>query len=343
MNTSTQSIKRSLRLVCLLLLLALTLPLLYACDGDDTKTEAPTTDAPTDTTVVRVGGMMGATTIGMVKMLNDDPNGTKYAPTITSDAQGLAPLLIKGELDVAAVPANLAPTLYKNSNGKIQVAAINTLGVLSIVERGNTIQSLSDLRGKTIYATGKGTVPEFTLRYLLTQNGVDPDTDVTFVWKSQPQEVLAYLKSEEGVGGIAMLPQPFVTAATKQVADLRIATELNDEWVKLENGSTYVTGVLVVRRAFAEEHPEALNRFLTDYAASIAYVSQNPEEMAPVVERYIGVGAPIAKAAIPYCNLKYIDGADMKTALSSYLNVLFEMNPASIGGTMPDDAFYFTR
>ena len=361
MKTQKKNFTRTLGLI---LMLALVLTVFTACDlfgtGTEGKTDTPTsapsgaptsadTEAETDAlppasdVIIRVGGMTGPTSIGMAKLMADNETSGKYLFTVVPTADKLSPDLIQGKLDVAAVPANLAATLFNRTNGKIQAVAINTLGVLSILERGNSIATLDDLRGKTIYATGKGAVPEYTLRYLLTENGIDPDTDVNIIWKTEPAEIVAHLKSDVGAADIAMLPQPFVTAAITQVSDLHIALELNDEWEALENGTDYVTGVLVVRREFAEQHPDALASFLNEYAASIDFVDKNAETAAPWVESYVGIKAGVAKKAIPYCNLTYMDGADMKAALGGYLGVLHSMNPAAVGGALPTDDFYYGR
>lgn len=305
---------------------------------------APTEEPPAGGDVtVRIAGMTGPTSMGLVKLAEDAANGVstgKYEITTTyAKADEILPKLTRGELDMAALPANVAATLYKNGGGAITVLAINTLGVVNIVEKGDSIQSLADLAGKKIYAIGKGTTPELGLRYLLAQNGVNYD-DLTIEWKSQATDVLPLLKAEENA--IAMIPQPFATAACLQVEGLRVALDLNEEWNSLENGSQFVTGVLVARRDFVEAHPEAVATFLTEYEASIAYAKANTEATAPLIVKYgIMDKEPLAKAALPKCNLTFIAGAEMKTVLSGYLQTLFDANPQSVGGEMPNDAFYY--
>lgn len=316
-------------------LLALTLALIFvlaafaACGGEE-KTEG-----------VRVGAMTGPTGIGMVKMMKDHETGDVYDFEVKTAADQLTPMLLKGELDAAAVPANLAAVLYNKSEGKIRVAAINTLGVLSVLERGENIKTLADLRGKTVYmlTSAKGSVPEYTLRYLLRENGVDPDKEISFVWMSQ-EEIFAHLKSEAGVGGITLLPQPAATAAKIQVTGLRTAVDLGEAWDALDSAAQSVTGVLVVRADFAEKNPKAYEKLLADYKASIEYVRANVDEVAPLVEEYIGIKEGVAKIAIPSCSLTYIDGAEMKTVLSGYLNVLHAEDAKAVGGKLPADDFY---
>ncbi len=320
--------------------------LLLACavlgcgDAADLTSSTP---APTPVTI-RIAGLKGPTSMGLVKVMEDNENGkaaNDYQFTVAGSADEITPLLTKGELDIAAVPANLASVLYNKTNGAIELLAVNTLGVVYITEKGDSINNLSDLKGKTIYATGKGSTPEYALRYILTENGIDPDKDVTIEWKSEPTEVVALLKNAPT--GVAMLPQPYVTVAQTSVEGLRIAVDLNEEWKKLDNGSLFLTGVLVARKAFVEENKAAVNEFLKEYKASTEYVNNNIEEAATLVEKVGIVKAAVAQKAIPYCNITYIDGEDMKTAVAGYLKVLFDLNPASVGGALPEDGFYYEK
>jgi NitT/TauT family transport system substrate-binding protein len=262
-----------------------------------------------------------------------------YSFTLAGAADVLTPSLIQGELDMAAIPANLAAILHKQTEGEIQVLAVNTLGVLYIVQKdGDPIESIADLAGKTIYATSKGSTPEYTLRHLLTENGLDPDVDVTLDFKSEPAEVVSLLAQG---GGIAMLPQPYVVAAQKQVEGLEIALDLTAEWDALESGSSLITGVMAVRRDFAEAHPEAIAAFLAEYEASIAYATENIAETAAFCEQYGIIPAAVAEEAIPYCNLTFLSGTTMKDALAGYLAVLHAQEAKAVGGELPADAFYY--
>ena len=298
---------------------------------------------PAEPVTVRLGGLKGPTSMGMVKLLSDAEQGkteNAYEFEMAAAADELTPKLLKGELDVLAAPLNLCAILSANSDGAVQLLAINTLGVLSIVENGGEeIGSWKDLQGQTIYATGKGTTPEYALRYLLAQYGLDPDTDVTMEWKSEPSEVVAQLAALDH--GVAMLPQPFVTAAKAQLPELRVAMDLTEEWDKLDNGSRLLTAGLLVRRDFAEENPDAIATFLKEYAASVDYLNENVTEGAALVEQYDIVKAAVAEQAIPSCHVVCITGEEMKTAASGYYQVLFDQNPASIGGAMPGDGFYY--
>ena len=216
--------------------------------------------------------------------------------------------------------------------------AVNTLGVLYILEKGGeTVQSVADLKGKTIYATGKGTTPEYAMAYLLAKNGLDIATDVTMEWKSEPTEVVAQLAKEESA--VAMMPQPFVTVAKGKVEGLRVALDMTKEWAAA--GDTLITAGLIVRTAFLNEHPEAVKTFLEEYAASTAYANEHPAEAAVLVEQFIGVKAAIAEKAIPACNIVCVTGEEMKQAAQGYLQVLFDLNPKAVGGALPADDFYY--
>ena len=346
------------KLLSLLCVLSLSAALLAGCStaGDAGTSETPgSSSTPSDVTEmadpidVNVMALKGPTAMGMVEFMNEADSGTitdnNYHFNITAATDEVSAALAQGTTDIAAVPANLASVLYNNTEGGVQVLAINTLGVLYIVESGDTVHSVEDLRGKTIYASGKGNTPEAALKYVLTQNGIDPSTDVTIEWKSEQAECLSALMAEENA--IAMLPQPFVTTAQAQSENLRVALDLTEEWDALqadsETPSTLVTGVVMARTAFVEEHPEVVSEFLDHYQDSVEYVNANVEDAAQLVGQYEIVTAEVAQKALPECNIVFIEGAEMKEKLSGYLSVLFEQNPQSVGGALPDDAFYFSR
>ena len=290
---------------------------------------------------IRLAGLKGPTSMGMVKLLSDAEEGkalNNYEFTMAGSADEITPLLIKGDLDIAALPVNLGAVLYSKTEGAVQFAAVNTLGVIYICEKGETVTDLESLKGRTIYATGKGSTPEYALTYLLSEHGLDINTDVTMEWKSEPTEVVALMKEEENA--VAMLPQPYVTVASGQVEGLHIALNLTEEWNKLDNGSEFITAGILVRKAFAEEHPEALANFLSAYAESTAYVNENPADAAALIEKFEIVKAAVAEKAIPYCNIVCITGEEMKTITEGYLQVLFDLEPKAVGGALPGDDFY---
>lgn len=320
---------------------------------------------PAEEVPPRIAALKGPTAMGLVKLLHDAESGAPTkdetsaaesdaaaAPTtaviapnaeIVSAPDEIIPKVIKKEVDLACVPANLAAVLYNKTEGKIQVLAINTLGVLYLTENGDTVHSFADLRGKTIYASGQGATPEYVLRYLLSENGLDPDTDVTISWQSEHSAALQALLQDETA--VALLPQPFVTAAQEKAENLRIAVDLNEAWnalqAKTTAPSTLITGVLIGQREYIEKNPHAVQNFLQTYHASIDYVNAHPADAAALIDAYDIVPQTVAEKALPLCNITYIDGTPMKEGLAAYLHVLFEQNPKAVGGSEPDDAFYY--
>ena len=318
------------------LLLAFVLALsLAACAATQTK--------PYESVNIRLGGLKGPTSMGMAKLLDDAENGrtaNTYTFTMTPSAGELTPQLIKGELDILAVPVNVASILYNQTEGSVQLVAASTLGVLYITEKGGeTVTDVRSLAGKTLYATGKGATPEYALAYLLAQNGLTLGEDVTAEWKSEPSEIVALMAQEEHA--IAMLPQPFVTVAQGKLEGLRVALDLSAQWDTLGLDSRLITAGLLVRKDFADEHPEAVAKFLEEYAASTNYANSNPAETAALVEKLNIVNAAVAEKALPKCNLVCITGAEMKTAVSGYLQTLYDLKPDAVGGAMPGDGFYW--
>lgn len=324
--------KRNLKKIITLLCTMTMLFSLLACG----KQEEPTS--------VRVGSLKGPTSIGLVELMERSENGeTKNDYTFTMEvaADTLLTQMVQEELDIALVPANVASVLYNKTEGQIVAIDVNTLGVLYMVTADESIENIQDLKGKTIYLTGKGTTPDYVLQYVLEENNISLD-EVTLEYKSEATEVAAVLGSEENAVGL--LPQPFVTAATTQNENLKIVFDMNEEWNQLqgEDGSMMVTGVTVVRKAFLEEHENAVQNFLDDHKQSAEYVNTNVDEAAAlVVKAGIIEKEPIAKKAIPYCNVTFIDGEEMQNALSGYLNVLFEKDVKAVGGNLPEEDFYY--
>ena len=333
------------KIISLITAFMLTAALLAGCGStgngtaDQTdKQENSGTQTQAEPVDVNVMALKGPTAMGMVKLMDDADSGNvdteNYSFEIAASADEVTPKLIQGETDIAAVPANLASVLYNKTEGQIQVLAVNTLGVLYIVENGDSIHSVSDLAGRTIYASGKGSTPEYALNFILEKNGLTPGTDVTIEWKSEHSECVSALAQDPE--GIAMLPQPFVTTAQAKNPNLKVALDLTEEWDKVmeneETKSSLLTGVVVVRKEFAEENPEAVEDFMDRYADSVKYVNDNVEEAAKLVGK-----------AIPECNIVCITGEDMKEQLSGYLAVLRDANPESIGGELPGDDFYYIQ
>ncbi len=294
---------------------------------------------------VKVGALKGATTLGLLPLEDKAANGEageNYEFSMMTAADELLPMMIKGELDIALLPSNVASILYQKTNGGVTVIDINTLGVLYMVSGDSSVTGVEDLAGRTIYLTGKGTTPDYVLHYILSGNGMDADSDCTLEYKSEATEVAALLA--ENPDAIGLLPQPFVTAACAQNDALSVILDMNAEWEKLqgEDGSRLVTGVTVVRNEFLQEHENAVATFMEEHQASAQSLNSDVENGAKLaVASEIIAKEPIALKAIPKCNITYIDGADMKQALSGYLEVLYEQNPESIGGALPGDDFYY--
>lgn len=294
---------------------------------------------------ISIAALKGPTAIGMVGVMENAENGAtanSYTFTLAGAADEITADIIKGDIQIAAVPCNLASVLYNKTGGAVEVAAINTTSVLYIVETGESIRTAEDLKGRTIYSTGKGTTPEYTLNYLLRAAGLDPEKDVTVEYKSEAAEVAALLT--EGGDAVAMLPQPYVTVAMTQNESLRIALDVAAEWERYaQDGSSVVTGVVLVNRAFAEEHKAELDAFLAEYQASVQYVNENVEASAELVEKFDIVKAAVAKKAIPYCNIVFIEGEDMQARVEGYLKALYEQDAQSVGGALPGEDFYYSR
>ena len=292
---------------------------------------------------VSVAALRGPTSMGMVWLMNEsekgDVDGNSYSFQLEGAADALVPLVVRGDVDIAAIPGNLASVLYNNTDGRVEVIGINTLGVLYIVAHDDSVASVDDLRGRTIYSAGKGATPEYALQYVLASNGLEVGRDVFIEWKSEHAECVAALRSDPD--GVAMLPQPFATTAMMSDPSIRIAIDLNDLWEE-KVGSVLITGVTVANKAWAEENPEALQAFLGSYRESIEYANSDIQGAAALIGKYGIVPEKVAAAALPYCQVTLITGDEMKTALSEYLAILFGQNPKSVGGALPADDFYYT-
>ncbi len=308
-------------------------------------TEAETADEPADDVTIRVGGLKGPTTMGLVKLMDEDANGTSindYEFTMVTAADELTALVATEKVDIALLPANVASVLYNKTGGNVSVIDINTLGVLYLVSGDTSITSIDQLKGKTVYLPGKGTTPDYGLRYVLAEAGLTED-DVTLEFKSEAAEVASVLA--EDPNAIGLLPQPFVTAAMAQNDKLAMIMDLAEIWDSFqpaEGGSRLVTGVTIVNKAFLDEHADLVDTFLEEHEASIAFTESDVDAAAELIAAQgIVAKAPIAKKALPFCHVAFVAGEEMKEALGGYLSVLFEQNPASVGGTLPDDAFYY--
>ena len=330
------NVKKNLKRGCLLCLaLVLCMNILAGCSAKEP-----------DKAAIRVGGLKGPTSMGLLFMKDKAESGKAvgdYAFTMVTAADELLTMMVKGELDIALIPANVASVFYHKTEGRISVIDINTLGVLYMVSGDETIETPEDLKGRTIYLTGKGTTPDYVLRYIMEENGLT-DADVMLEYKSEAAEVAAILAEKpEAVG---LLPQPFVTAACVQNKALDVVMDMNEQWIlqQGEDGSRMVTGVTVVRDAFLEANEDAVKVFLQEHKESTEEMNRNVEKGAKLaVNAGIIAKESIALEAIPKCNITYIAGEEMKQALSGYLEVLFEQEAKAVGGMLPGDDFCYVE
>lgn len=323
--------KRMNKLCCFLLSMILCLSF-AGCSKENAK-------EPEEKVNVRVGGLKGPTSMGLLFMMEEESEN-QYDFKMATAADELLPLMVQGELDIALVPANVAAVLYQKTQGGVSVIDLNTLGVLYMVSGDTSIESIADLKGKTIYLTGKGTTPDYVLQYLLSENYLLDECRLEY--KSEATEVAAVLSEDEQAVGF--LPQPFVTVACAQNDALKVVLSANEEWTKLqgEEGSRMVTGVTVVRKAFLEEHKEAVELFITEHAKSVEAINADAQAGAALcVKAGIVAKEPIARKAIPNCNIVCITDEEMKQALEGYLKVLYAQAPESVGGKLPGEDFYY--
>ncbi len=339
-----------LKKIALVLLAALiAAAMLASCKpagGNDTEKTAAPVDGPTsepeDNYVLKVGALSGPTGMGMAKLISDTKEGGasagKYDITIYSSPDEIRAALISGSLDVAALPVNLAAVINNKTGGKYKVAAVNTLGVLYVLEAGNTVNSIADLAGKKLYATGQASTPEYILNYILQKNGLD---NVEVEYKTEHSELATLLVS--GQVTLGMLPEPMVTNVLSKNADVRIALNLTEEWKKVSSGEA-VQGCVSVSTDVIANHKSVLDRFLDDYKASVNFVNEHQDEAAQMIaDAGIVAAAPVAKKALPNCNIVFIDGDNMVSILSEFYGVLFAANPASVGGSMPGNDLYYIK
>ena len=328
------------------LLLALTLALsLTACGGQaNSEPEQPETQEELTAAEINLYVLSGPTGIGAMNLwAAADAGETKntYHITMPGANDEVVAALSNGEADIAAVATNLAATLYNKTSGGVTVLAVNTLGVLSMLSNGQEAAAVADLKGKTIYAPGQGANPEYILRYVLSGNGLDPDKDVTLRFVGEGSELLTVWQSDPEA--VIMAPQPVATSILMQNENARTLFDMTEEWDKIAGGdSTLMMGCVIVRNAFLQANPGAVELFLQEYAASIEKAQSDVEGTAALCEQYgLIPKAALAQKAIPSCGLTFVTGAEMKTGLSGYLQVMFDANPKSVGGALPGDNFYY--
>ena len=326
------------RLASLLMAAAMSLTLLTGCAGN----KEPENTVDVTTVDINIGVLKGPTGMGAIKLLDDAENGVYpyYHFTLTPEVTDIVARLSNGDLDIGALPTNVAANLYNKTSGGVQIIAINCLGVLYILENGDSVKSVEDLRGRTIYCNGQGSNPEYMINYVLKQHGLTPgeDVDVQFADASE-----IATKMIQGSIDLCMLPVPAVTTILMKNPDVHKALDMTEEYAAAANdGSVLTMGCLVARTAFIEEHPEAIDAFLKNYEASIADVLADVDASAELIAKYEITGnAQIAKLAIPDASIVCITGSDLKPALEGYFQVLYDADPASVGGALPADDFYY--
>lgn len=326
------------------LLLALTLALSLTACGTQANTEPEQPDdtpAPAEVNLYVLSGPTGIGAMNLWAAADAGETQNTYHITMPGANDEVVAAISNGDADIAAVATNLAATLYNKTSGGVTVLAVNTLGVLSLLGNGQEVATIADLAGKTIYAPGQGANPEYILRYVLTGNGLDPDKDVTIQFVGEGSELLTVWQTDPEA--IIMAPQPVATSILMQNENAATIFNMTDEWDKVSGGdSTLMMGCVIVRNEFLQENPGAVALFLQEYAASIEKAQSDVEGTAALCEQYgLIPKAALAKAAIPSCGLTFVTGAEMKSALSGYLQVMFDADPKSVGGAMPGDDFYY--
>ncbi len=336
-----------------ILLLAVMILTLIACN-EKNGTGSNTTDPINNPSgeldkelPIRISVLSGTTGMGaapLIKSAKDGQESLNYQFTVATAADQIGPGIIKGDIDIAAVPTNLAATLYNKTNGKIAVLAGNTKGVLYLLSKDTSIKSVSDLKGKTVHVPGKGTNPEYLLRYVLEANVLKVGTDVIIDYTyTSPDELTSAVSATDKVT-VALLPEPKVSAATSKTPELKVVLDLTKEWNVASGGVDLFQGCIIVRKEFLEAHPAEVAEFLKKYKASVESVTEDPKAASLVIEE-VGIipKAALAEKAIPNCNLCYVDGEELKTALSKLFTELHKLEPQSVGGAIPDDGLYVVK
>lgn len=326
-----------------LLLVSVMTWLLAMCSGCSTQTKEKPKTPPPQKITVNVAALRGPTALSMVRMMEEKPllgEGVTVEYRIVESPDILTSKLVSQEIDIAALPTNLAASLY-NKGVPYKLAAMSSWGVLYIVTNGETVKGWEDLKGKTVYVVGKGTTPDIVFRYLLAKNGLNPDTDVQLDYTLD--QVQAAQSLIAGRITLAVLPEPWVTQALKGSNTCEVVFDLQKEWKKVVgNGVALAQTCLVVKKDLVEKRPDVVTAFLSAYKDSIDWANQNPAQAGQLAEKLgVGMKAPVAEAAIPRCNLRYEDAKTSKPSVDAFLKVLYDFSPQSIGGKLPDNDFYY--
>lgn len=296
-------------------------------------------------TEMNVVALKGPTGLSMAKLMGDSEDKKtegNYNISLVSSPDEIVSKVTGGKADAVAVPTNLAASLYNKTSGKVQIAAVTTLGVLYALTNGENISSIKDLKGKTVYLTGKGATPEYAFDYILEQNGLTVGKDVKTVYEAEHAGLAA--KMIAGSVKIAVLPEPFATQVLMKNKNVKRALSVTDEWNKTAGGKSILSmGCLIVNKKFAHDNKDTFDKFLDEYKASAEYANANVDETAKLSAKYDIMSEAVAKKAIPNCGIVYIDGDEMKDKIPEFLKILYTANPKSIGGKLPDDNFYYQK
>ncbi|MBE6007898.1 MAG: ABC transporter substrate-binding protein [Lachnospiraceae bacterium] len=323
---------------------------LTACakPAEDTTEKTEVTDmAEVEPVNINMAVLKGPTGIGAAKLINDSTAGetfNTYNFTVCAAPDEAMAGIISGEFDVAAVASNLAPTIYNKTEGKIQIAALNTLGILYVVENGDTIKSIEDLNGVDVVSSGQGSTVEYATNFILETASVTP---ASIEYRTEHGELAAELAA--GTVKVGIVPEPHLTSVLMNNPDARVALNLTEEWDKAVKGTEYegsalTMGCIVVNKEFAANNKAAFDKFLEEYKASIEFVNSNVADASAMVEAAgIMPKAAVAAKAIPNCNIVYIDGEEMVSTVEPFFNILFNANPKSVGGALPDEEFYYAK
>ena len=328
------------KIICLLLVIACACGIFAGCVKEEEYNNAGNGDY--QAVDINVGALVGPTGMGMSKLMSDSDKkltANNYDFELFSAPTDLTGLVINGEVDIAALPTNLAATLYNKTKGNVKLLALNTLGVLYVLEKGNTINSINDLAGKKIYSSGLASTPQYALDYVLKQKNINCEVEYFATHAELATQALS------GNADIILIPEPQVSTILSKNSDFRIAIDFNAAWDEATNNSAlFSMGCLVVNKKFADEHPEAVDKFLEEYTASVNYVNNNPHDASAIIAEYkIVASQSIAETASPNCKMVTITGDEMKNKTTGYLQILFDSDPKSVGGALPGEDFYYKK
>lgn len=312
-----------------------------ACSAAKEEQTGDTSDNRKDVNAYVLSGPTGIGAVNLMSRAEKGEGQENYTFTVVAAPDEVVSKISNGEADIAAIPTNLASSLYNKTEGGVKILAVNTLGVLYVLNnKGAEIKSLSDLKGRTVYTTGQGSNPQYIIEYLLDKNSIDAQKDVKIEYKAEGSELVPVWATDPEA--VIIAPQPVASTITAKYEGSVQSLDLTEEWEKLSDGSSLMMGCVVARSEFVEENPDAVSAFLVDYYQSITAAENDVEGTAALCEQYgIVASAAIAKAAIPYCNICCITGSEMKEKLTGYLQVLYDANPKSIGGAMPGEDFWY--